>query len=80
MADGRSHREGAAVHLDDTPRDGEAEPGPALRPRRGVVDLLEFLEDARLVLGRDFRACVADVDLEKSLPPPARRSPRSRSP
>ena len=41
----------AAMHLDDLLGDGEPEPGAALGLGVGAVDLMELLEDARLLFG-----------------------------
>ena len=44
--------------------DGEAEAGTAEVARTGVVDAVEALEQARVVLGRDAGAGVGDDDAD----------------
>ena len=61
------------MHLDDALRNREAQTGAALLPGAAVVDLLELLEDARLVLGRDAGAGIAYSDLETAVDRVARR-------
>ena len=58
------HPDAPAVHLDDALGDGEAEAGAALLLGIGAVDLLELLEDARLLAPRDARAGIGDRDHE----------------
>ena len=57
--------EPAAMHLDDAARDREPEAGAALGARRGIVGLLELLEDLRLVGGGDAGPGVAHRDGER---------------
>src|SRR6185295_4778827 len=53
----------SSVRFDDAFADGEAEPGAALLPRRGFLDLEELAEDALEILGGDPLALIADDDL-----------------
>jgi hypothetical protein len=46
------HPDRALVLLDDLLADGQAQAGPALLARVGLLDLLEALEDRRVQLGR----------------------------
>src|SRR5262249_4104145 len=53
-----------AVQADQAAGDRQAEPGATLLPGAAVVDLLEFVEDSSLILGRDTRAGVLHGDIE----------------
>ena len=61
----RAHLERAAVSFRDRPRDEQAEPGARLRLLPGYTP--ELLEDQRVVLGRDSRAAVADLDADAAV-------------
>ena len=54
----------SAVHFDDTLRDRQAKTAAALLPCAAAVDLLEFLENERLVFWRDAGSGVPHDDLE----------------
>ena len=54
------HENAAAVLFDQRLRDGEAEAGAALAPRRGAVDLLELLEQTIQILGSNAFALIRD--------------------
>ena len=61
----------AAAHaLDDAPGDREAEAGAAELARGAAVGLLEFAEDAGLLLGRDADAGVAHLERDLAGPAP----------
>src|SRR5262249_32984699 len=53
FAERRLHPNAAAMHFDNLLGDGEAKPRTAFRLGVRAVDLVELLEDARLVLLRD---------------------------
>ena len=55
------------MHLDDALGDRKPQPGAALLPRRRIVDLLELLEDFRLIGGGNARAAVAHRDAERAV-------------
>ena len=57
----------AAVHLDDAPRDRQAEAGAALLLGGGIVGLLELLEDLALVGRGDAGAVVLHRDRERAV-------------
>ncbi len=69
-------REGAAVALDDGPRDGQPEPGAAAGPTARGLDPVQPLGQARQVLGRRRRARCRATRRRRGRP---RASPRSRS-
>ena len=54
----RFHPDASAVHLDDAPRDGQAQAGAPLLAGIGAVGLLELVEDPLPVSRRDPRAGV----------------------
>ena len=58
----------SAMHLDDTLGNRKAEARAALLPRAAVVDLLEFLENAGLMFGRDAGTGIAHHDFEMPVP------------
>ena len=53
------------MKLDDLARNRQAEPGPALLARAGIVDLLELVENASLVGGLDAKAGIHDGQFEE---------------
>src|SRR6266568_5470382 len=63
----RGDRNRSAMHLDDAAGDRETETGAALSARARHVDLLELLEDARLVGLGDAGPRVVHVDFELSV-------------
>ena len=58
----RFHPDATAMHLYDLLGDGKAEPGPAFGLGVGAVDLVELLEDARLLVGRDTWPGIGHAD------------------
>ena len=62
----------AAMDGGDVLDDAEAEARTAIPATTGIVDAVEPLEDALLVLGADADAVVADADLDEGLSPPSR--------
>src|SRR5262249_38297218 len=63
FAERRRHPDATAVHLNDLPGNSETKTGATLGPRVGVVDLLELLEDPRLMFRRDAWAGVRHTDV-----------------
>ena len=57
------------MHFDDALGDGEPQACPALLPGAGGIDLLELLEDLRLVFGSDPRARVRDLEDDGGISP-----------
>jgi hypothetical protein len=55
------------VHLDDLLGDGEPEAGAALGLGVGAIDLMELLEDARLMLRGDTWPSVGDTEVEAAV-------------
>src|SRR5207244_2026438 len=54
----------AAHHLNELRRDRQPQPSAAILARRGGIRLLEGLEDALLLLGRDADPRVGDGEME----------------
>src|ERR1700733_7966158 len=55
------------MHVHDLTRDRKAEAGATFMPRAGIVDLLEFHEDFRLIFGGDSRPGVAYRHVKSSV-------------
>ena len=64
-------RSGMAEQLDDAPYRREPEPEAARAIARGIVELIELLEDALVLLGRDADAGIPDLDLRNVAAPAA---------
>src|SRR5262249_53194494 len=64
LAERRLHPDAAAVHLDNLLGDSKTEARAALRLRKRAVDLVELLEDARLLRRRNTGTRVSDADGE----------------
>ena len=64
LADFALHPEAAAHQSHELRRDGEAQPGAAIRARRGAVGLRERLEDTFLTVQRDADARIRDREVQ----------------